>query len=73
MHIVGGGYVTEFRIGGIAPAGIEPKKITERTQYFGTFPISGSRDVDLSIFCSFDYVNAGSRFFITSPSMKIVK
>jgi hypothetical protein len=65
MHIAEGGDNTGFRIGGMSPVGVKPGLITKRTQYFGTFPVSGSQDGELSVFCSFDYVNSKSPLFIT--------
>jgi hypothetical protein len=64
MHIVEGGENAGFRIGGMSPISVYPERMTEQTHYFGTFPFSGDRDVELSIFCSFDY-NVASPLFIT--------
>jgi hypothetical protein len=65
MHIVEGDASSGFRIGGVPPAGAKPEQANERTRYFGTFPISGGRDGELSIFTSFDYTNSASAVFVT--------
>jgi hypothetical protein len=72
MHIVEGGESVGFRIGGMPPINVSPKRISERTHYFGTFPISGSRDVELSIFSSFDYVSFASPVFIGRHIHKLI-
>ena len=72
MHIAEGGESVGFRIGGLPPVNVSPKRITERTHYFGTFPISGDRDVELSIFCSFDYGSFTSPIFITRHIHKLI-
>jgi hypothetical protein len=65
MQIAEGDSDTGFQIGGMPPVDVKPKLVTERTQYFGTFPISGIQDGELSIFCSFDYTDINSSFLIT--------
>jgi len=74
MNITEGGGSEGFRIGGMPPINVEPKRITQWTHYFGTFPISVDRDreMELSIFTSFDYIDVDSSLFITKHIHKPV-
>ena len=65
MHIADDVSRAGFRVGGLPPGGVTPTFVNELTQYFGTFPITDSRDQEMSIFCSFDYLDPESANFIT--------
>lgn len=70
MHIGEGDGNTGFRIGGLPPIGLKPKLVSDLTQYFGTFPIFGDQDEELSIFVAFDYLNRDSPSFIANNLWK---
>jgi len=65
MHIAEGDSTTGFRIGGAPPVGVCPKFVNEGTQYFGTFPISGDKAEEMSIFCSLNCDDPEDPCFVT--------
>jgi hypothetical protein len=65
MHIVEGDSSTGFRVGGLPPVGVKPSYTNELTQYFGTFPIAGHQEEEISIFTSFEYLDPDDPFFFT--------
>ena len=66
MRIVGGENSAGFRIGGLPPAGVRPKKVCESTHYFGTFPVADGPGEELSIFTSINCSDVNHPFFITN-------
>lgn len=72
MHIAEGDSSLGARIGGLPPAGIVPESPNERTQYFGTFPISEGTTEEMSIFCAFDYLDHKNPCFFTRNIHKAI-
>lgn len=70
MHIAEGESETGLRIGGLPPAGVQPPEVNERTLYFGSFPISGRSELELSIFTSFHYLDYKHPDFFTYHTKK---
>jgi len=65
MRILEGDSSSGFRIGGYRPVGVQPRVTSELTRYFGTFPIRGHREEELSIFTGFKYSDPDDRLFLT--------
>jgi hypothetical protein len=65
MRIVEGNSIAGFRIGGYRPIGVQPRITSELTLYFGTFPIRGHREEELSIFTGLKYSSPNDPLFLT--------
>jgi len=65
MQMVKGDNRSGFRIGGLPPVGVHPAFIHKLTRYFGTFPITGSEEVEMSIFTTFEDYDHDSPFYFS--------
>lgn len=72
MQIVESSSEVGFRIGGTPPVGVKPTFRNDLTHYFGTFPITGYRYAELSIFCSFNYLDPSDPSFITRHTRRVI-
>ncbi len=65
MNIAREDRTTGFRIGGLPPEAAKPSFVSAQTHYFGTFPITGEREEELSIFYSLNYLDVNDPAIIT--------